>query len=181
MIESVEIINQRLLDYFGKFEGTDHPNYRLVWSEDQFEKRLCDFTEYGIELSIPEVREVRKYSYIHNKYVLEKACPVPSTNKELTTKLSMEPIWTFEDKFGHALMPTWAAIEILIYTIHSSLHKKKIEKEDELMLPTKEATEERIRIMEQELFGDSSRIEDSLRYDSAVGYGIRKRNDSKFN
>jgi len=181
MIESIEVINQRLLDYFGKFEGTDHPNYRLVWSEDQFEKRLCDFTEYGIELSIPEVREIRKYSYIHNKYVLEKACQVPAGNRELTTKVSHEPIWTFEDKFGNALTPTWAAIEILIYTIHSSLHKKKIEKEDEIMLPTKEATEERIRIIENELFGNETKVGDSLMRDEAVGYGTRKRNDSKFN
>src|SRR6266699_1879734 len=152
MNESIETINQRLIDYFGYFQGTEFPNYRVVWSDDQFEKRFCSHTNSGVELLQPDVRLVPKYSYIRAKYILEKACIVP-LGTELIDKISMEVVWTFEDKNGNALPPVWKAIELLIYTINNAIANKSDYPKYKEPLFSPEQVKERIEVMEKDLFG----------------------------
>ena len=79
-METLEIINKRLKDNYG--ETVDRPNFRIVWSEDQFENRLTHFTDEGFELIHPEVRQLPKYKqWIHDKYVLERLTEVPIINE----------------------------------------------------------------------------------------------------
>lgn len=178
-LEPIEEINKRLVDHYGYFED-GQPNFRIVWSDDQLEKRLVDYTEEGLSLLVPEIREVRKYNYIKHKYVLERLVPVPFYNKELVTKLSYEPVWTFEDAEGNPVPPRFISAKILadgiIEAMWNAGHKPAV-KQPEKELNTKEAIEARIDIIEEMLYGNESKITDALKNDSAVGYGTRKRND----
>src|SRR5712691_9728847 len=165
MAESIETLNQRLIDHFGKFENGE-PNYRISWSEDQLEKRACTHLN-GVELLFPEIRETRKYEYIHNKYVLERLIPVLG-NDELTTKISYEPLWTYEDKLGNGIVPTWIGTKFIIDIVNQATGKYIVEKEPEIEQNTKEAREERIKLLQEELFGNSTKIGEALAYDHAV-------------
>lgn len=178
-LEPIEEINKKLLDHFGRFENGE-ANFRIVWSDDQLEKRLMDYTDEGLQLLNPEVRTVKKYSYIKSKYVLERLVPVPEYNAELTTKLSYEPLWTFEDQEGRPIPPTFIGAKILIDIVIENMWlagHKPVKKQDEKDGNTAEAIEERVKILESQLFGNESSITDALKNDSAVGYGTRKRND----
>jgi hypothetical protein len=179
-MESVEVINQRLLDQFGRFED-GRPNWRVVWSDDQLEKRFVTHTKEGFELPSPVAAEVRKYSYIVARYVLEKIVPVPQIDgNELTTKTSYEPIWTFEDSHGNALPPIYDAISLLIRTVNENLYRagRNIPyKTPEGMGNTAEEQKMRADKLYQELYGNETSVSDALSLDTAVGYGTRQRKD----
>src|SRR5689334_9373374 len=85
LVEKIEVLNSRLVDHFGIDTVTGDAIWRIVFSEDQFEKRLGtydDITKGGIYLrTVTEVREVPKYrQWIHKKYILERLVLVPETN-----------------------------------------------------------------------------------------------------
>lgn len=183
-METLEALNKRLSDNYGLFED-GRPNYRIVWSDDQVEKRFGTFpkyTESGIFLgNTTEVREVLKYPYLAHQFVLEKLMPVPNLNvEELGLRLSYEPLWGFRDRFGNPVKPTWLGIEFLITTIRENSQKHNGVKypTPELELQTLEAQFERQKLLEEELFGNETPVGDALKWDSAVGYGTRQRNDS---
>lgn len=117
-------INDRLKHHFGIDTITGAIIWRIVFSEDQYEKRLGTYDDYsrgGIYLrTVTEVREVPKYrQWIQKKYVLERLVVVPEQNqKELpTSKISYEPLWVFEDKDGNYLPPKWEAAKFIIDTV----------------------------------------------------------------
>ena len=95
----IEDINEKLKGRFGLKD--DKPRFQLVWSENEQEYRPVEFTR-GMKLLYPEMMYVRKYSYIKDRYVLEK-----------WRDGSYEPIWVFEDKNHEFLMPIWRATEII--------------------------------------------------------------------
>ena len=102
-------INRKLIEVYGlSLDG--NPKYKLVWSENETEKRRRTISSSG--QVIEEVREVPKYSYVCERWILEVY--VPTDNDELTTKISYEPLWVFQDKNGNYLPPVWPAIEIII-------------------------------------------------------------------
>lgn len=176
--EQIHIINKRLLESFGKFED-GRANWRVVWSDNEFEKRLVEVTDEGFQLLEPYVKEVPKYSYARHRYILERLVPVPLYS-ELTTKTSYEPIWTFQDNNGNYLPPIWEAIYLLVNTVQNNLAMAG--RNAPYKLPegegnTKEEIEQRINKLQEQLFGNESALTDSLRLDSAVGYGSRQRND----
>ena len=87
LTEPVDSINKQLVDHFGTDTITGLAMWRVVFSEDQFEKRLGtydDFTPSGIYLrTVTEVREVPKYrQWIKRKYVLENLVLIPDINKK---------------------------------------------------------------------------------------------------
>lgn len=181
-MEPIAVINQRLLDYYGR-SSENQAIWRVVWSDDQYEKKYSNVTKGGIELLGKTLQTMPKYSYIHARYVLEKLVPVPEgAVVEFDEKTSYEPIWTFEDKNGNPLPPKWEAIELLIKTIMDNMNRATspyarymAELKD---TNTKEGIEERVRILEEELFGNETRIGDSLAVDNGVGYGVRQRHDN---
>lgn len=93
---SIEKINQYLARDFGYFNGTE-PIYRVVWSEEEVEKRLSKHTDEGFELINEVVMEKPKYKqHIHNKYILERCLEIPSFVKtDLVDKYSYEPVHVF--------------------------------------------------------------------------------------
>ena len=163
--ETIVNLNKRLRDYFGYFDGIQ-PNYRIVWADDQLEKRLVDCTPEGMQLLYPEVREVKKYNYIKERYLLEKLVPVSELNAhELVDELSYECIWNFEDQYGFPLPPKWEAIEFILDTLHKQMGKKAIYKEPE---KTVESEKERIDGLIEDLFGNETSVGDALSYGSGV-------------
>lgn len=186
LAEPIDVVNQRLIDYFGLFE--DQPKWRLVFSDDQFEKRHGTFNDYTPEgffvRQVTEIRLVPKYrQWIQHKWVLERLTAVPEQcQEELLTRLSYEPIWVFEDKKGNPLPPIWLAIEFIIQSMFGHVGKKYVVPSEE------EANEKRIQSLQESLFGNESVIADSLAYKEAVslagandgiaGMGSQQQEDS---
>lgn len=185
-METLEIINQRLRDRFGRFGTSNLPYFRVVWSNEQFEKRLITHTREGFELPNPVVEEVPKYKqWANNRYILEHLVAVPAEfQKDLGgEQLSYEPLWTFQDNKGEPLAPSWAACEFIVRTMRENMQTAngRPKYKDPLAgLNTEELIEaERMQIeaVKQDLFGNETSVGDALMQDSAVGYGIRQRND----
>lgn len=180
LTESVDVINKRLVEHFGIDTLSGSPIWRIVWSEDQFEKRLGVYDDYspgGIYLrTVKEVREVPKYrQWIQKKYVLERLVVVPEMNQEElpTAKVSYEPIWVFEDKDGNYLPPKWEAAKFIIDTVYAAQYgnknlRKYVDDEDSqeksLQLKQKRVDE----IMEA-LWGDQAAHHDAVINKEAVG------------
>ncbi len=168
--ETVETINQRLIDYYSTaWNGL--PIFRIVWSEDQFETRATKYTDAGLELIYPIYKELPKYrQWIHNKYVLERYVVVPEVNaQQVTEKLSYEPIHVFEDGAGNALPPKWEAANFVIRTLLAAQGKKSMRSyvED---LDNEETKHERLDKLQEELFGNETDVGDALAHKEGVGY-----------
>ena len=174
LLEPIETINSRLIDHFGKFHITDLALWRVVWSEDQTEKRLTQYTDEGFQLLIPEVRELPKYrQWIHNKYLLERLIGVPEfVETDLIEKLTYEPVWVFEDNQGHALPPKWEAIYLIINQVYSQASKytgvkyKDPEAVDPKLAP--EIKRAGIEALQLELFGNETDTGDALAYREGI-------------
>lgn len=170
LTEPIESINKQLVDLFGIDSVTGRPIWRVVWSEEQFEKRLMNVTNEGFHLLIPEVREVPKYrQWIKERYVLERLTVIPEVNEnELPTeKLSYEPIWVFETQRGVYLPPRLDAAKIVIDTVYAAMGKSSLAKYKE----TNEAPEEKdIRLgkLQDELFGNETEVGDALAHNQAI-------------
>ncbi len=118
--ESIESINEKLLIEFGTEFG-DTPRFRVVFSEDQYEKRWTEFTDEGFELLHPEVRLLPKYKqFIREKYILERLVPVVGET-DLLTKISYEPAWVFQDKNGNYLPPFFEGCRYVIDSMYQAI------------------------------------------------------------
>ena len=179
LTEPIDSINKQLVDHFGTDTITGLAMWRVVFSEDQFEKRLGtydDFTPSDIYLrTVTEVREVPKYrQWIKERYVLERLVLIPDVNvSELPTqKQSYEPLFTFENAFnGEYLPPKFEAAKLVIDTLYAAIGKKSMIKYlDMLKEGTPEAKEARINKLQEELFGDESNLLGRTITGEAVAY-----------
>jgi hypothetical protein len=178
----VDEINKLLLDNFGKFN--DQPRFRVVWANDQFEKRMVEYTPEGLELPEPKILEVPKYitAWHRDTYILEMLMPV-GTLTDLVTSVSYEPVWTFRSQTtGEVLPPLYGACKMVAETIMINMQrtyegpKYKDPESDAKVAP--DIKLERIMKIEEELFGNETPLGDSLKRDTAVGYGTRQRSFS---
>lgn len=177
-MERLEDLNKRLIDHFS-VAWNGEAIFRIVWSEDQFEKQRCEYSEKGILLLYPEIREVPKYrQWIHNKFVLERLVAVPSVNtNDLTTKVSYEPLFVFEDKDGNALPPRWEAAKFVIDNVMAAQGNDNLTKYADKNEPI-EVKEERINRLQEELFGNETNTGDALAHGQGVA-GFYPNNDMK--
>ncbi len=167
LTEKIEDINKWLKRDFGCFPD-DTPNWRVVLAGEQIEKRVMTYTDSGMQLLFPEVREVKKYQHIDPaKYVLERQVPVMGET-DLITKTSYEPAWTFEDRFGNYLPPVYMACKFVIDRIYSQQDKAGFMKKYNDPAADPEYREQRVKDMEFKLFGNETPVGDAL----AHGYGI---------
>lgn len=168
--ETIESINQKLLDEYGvEHDAGGQPRFRVVFSEDQFENRLTEFTDEGFQLLQPEVRLLPKYrQYIRAKYVLERLIPVDPKNTDLTTKVSYEPAWVFQDNKGNYLPPFFEGCKHIIEALMSQIEgANTYTKYKDKNVSPEERKAEIIKVEEQ-LFGNESEVTDHL----AGGTGI---------
>jgi hypothetical protein len=115
----VEFINRWLRDQEKKLNG--EPTYRLVWSDKETEVRLGtfnDFTPSGLFIrTVTEAREVLKYPFIKERWILEKYIPPEmAANAEIPSTMfgSYEPLYVFENAAGEYLKPTLKVVEFII-------------------------------------------------------------------
>jgi hypothetical protein len=171
-LEKLETINERLLNRFGKFEI--QPKFRVVYTDEQFEKRLSLLTPEGLTLATPRTIELPKYPWKPGKFVLEMLHAVPEVNRpELTTKLTYEPLFFFENEKGEALPPKWEVIEIVLSTVLENVNRQQQNKYRDPMsgLRTddlKEVRKMELDQMKDELFGNETPVGDALAY----GHGV---------
>jgi len=167
-------INRKLSDTYGKFDTTDKAVWRIVWSEDQVEKRWMTHTREGFELQQPEVQEVPKYrQWIQEKYVLERIVAIPEfVENELVEQISYEPVWVFEDKTGKPLPPIWPAVHLIVEQVYKQAAKVTGAKykDPEVVDPkmTKEDQLARVDRLVKEMFGDETDTGDALAYKEGV-------------
>ena len=168
-MEPITTLNQRLIDHFGLDTASSNPIFRVVWADDQVEKRKMDTLDSGVVLLHPQVREVKKYSYLHDVHVLERLVIVPDEQQiELAgVKMSYEPLWVFVDATGNPLPPKWEPIKLIVDTLHAAIGKKSLKKYVDPDA-SEGAQEERITKLHDELFGNETVVGDALRYKEGV-------------
>lgn len=170
-MESIETINTRLIDFFGTDGTTRQPIFRIVWANDETEKRLVGETENGVQLLIAEVREVKKYPYLKDLYILEQLVEVPDVNvHELPTqKVSYEPLWAYCNDKREPRPPTWPATKMIIDIMFAAKGVTSLRKYvDSELNTTEDGRQERISKIQEELFGDETETGDALRYKEGI-------------
>jgi len=146
MNESVDTLNKRLTTLYGR-NSDGRPVYRLVFSTSQVEKRRGEFEDYYGKIFLRRfvgVREVPKYPYCMDRWVLEILLPI--YNPEVFGSEvygSYEPLWVFQDKDGNFLQPIWLAIETIINWNRNLIKKSPsdFEAEEQKELEKQEAEE----------------------------------------
>lgn len=170
----IDILNNRLRDHFGLFEN-GQPNFRIVWSEDQFEYRFGTYEKRsasGLYLGEETVTKyVPKYSqWMPNQWVLERLTGIGGkvTAKELTTKTSWEPLFGFGIGRNNI---QWDSVKVLIEDLlekaHAHFYGPKY-KEGLDTLPTKEGIEYRVNAYKKLLAENDSPMADALYHGEGV-------------
>lgn len=171
---TVELVNKRLLQDYGRFSTTDKPMWRVIWSEDQMEKRWVTHTKDGFAYLEPEVQLVPKYrQYIQDKYVLERIVALPEfIENDLVEQVSYEPVWVFEDKHGNALPPIWPAVRLVVEQVYKAaavqVGRKYVDPDEAKSKMTKEERLAEVDKRVKELFGNETATGDSLAYKEGV-------------
>ncbi|MBI3334381.1 hypothetical protein HYZ97_02755 [Candidatus Pacearchaeota archaeon] len=167
--ESIESINAKLLYEYGvEISAGNLPKFRVVFSNDCYEKRLTDRTDEGFELIQPEVRLLPKYKqWIHEKYILERLVPVVGET-DLVTKVSYEPAWVFQDKNGNYLPPFFDGCKFVIESIFSAIDKANTHTKYKDKNISVEERRAELKKVEQELFGNETDVSDALSYGTGV-------------
>lgn len=183
MTESVTRINKQLETLYGKHDNGE-PNWRVVWSEDQFEKRRGDYedrTPEGLLIrAVNEVRTVPKYrQWVHEKWVLEHLTPIPEMQQDeiVGKKLSYEPIYVFQTVLGDPLPPKIEPIKFLIDHLLQGMNEPpKTRYKDPESDPKEAAARQQMKIskIQEELFGNESDVSDALARGDAVGFTTSK-------
>lgn len=167
--ESIESINQKLLEEFGTEFG-NAPKFRVVFSDDQFEKRWTDFTDDGFELLHPEVRELPKYKqYIRAKYVLERLIPITGET-DLVVKISYECLWVFEDKNHNYLPPFFEGCKHVIESMYQAMGRKDTFTKYKDKNTSSEEREAELKKVTDQLFGNETNMTDDLHTGSGVSF-----------
>jgi len=181
MNEELNILNTRLKDYFGQVT-TGEANWRVVYSNDQFEDRHGEYedrTPEGLLIRrVTEWRNVPKYrQWIQDKWVLEALVEVPLGTLELGTKLTYEPMYAFPHIDKQPRIPIWAAVRLLIDSVNEKVgvtvgaRYKDPESNPQEAAVHKDAELARIQ---EDLFGNETDIGDALAYRQGVGFTTSK-------
>ena len=135
-------INEYLIRDYGRDVATGLPRFRIVWSDNEMEVRKGPFNIYSGNLFLrtePGPKKMHKYTYIHQKYVLEMLTDTPVT--DVVNSLSnryYEILHQFRECVcpahykscectGKFQMPVYGPIKFLIHlVIHPNKHRKSV-------------------------------------------------------
>lgn len=128
MSEGITWINKKLIEEYGKDVSLNLPNYRIVFSTSQREKRYGTFNDYSesgyIYLrTVTETREVPKYNEYPDLWILE-TIQANLANPELHEKWSYEPLWVFGANNSER-QPVWRAVELIVKS-HKIIRKMHV-------------------------------------------------------
>lgn len=165
-------INRRLLDIYGR--EFDRPRYRIVWSEDEYNRRWTKYTDDGFELQQPEVRNLPTYKqWIHEKYVLEKLIESPvGAESDRVDAIEYEPLHTFQTKNEVFLYPYFEACKYVIDNLHAAMARTMgvAYKDPEIFSPGDaiEIKKQKAARIYEMLFGNETDVTTSLAYGEGV-------------
>lgn len=111
-----ESINDKLELYYGR-ELDGRPRYRVVWSTNLTERRVGEFNEFYGSIYLRTtigVKEVPKYPYDRDRWILEKLFYVK--NKEILAEKpgSYEPVYVFKGPSGEFLPLAWKVVDMIV-------------------------------------------------------------------
>lgn len=114
-------INQYLQDTYGRtVEGL--PLFRIVWSTGLTEHRFSEYHDFYGEVflrAVREVREVLKYPYAQDRWVLERIQLTDERIKQMGLQTDKpyhyEEIYTFQDKQGRFLPLSRDKVDTALY------------------------------------------------------------------
>jgi hypothetical protein len=135
----------------------DLPNWKLVWSEDAMELRKGEFSEFlgSVFLrTVRDVRWVRKYSYIKDRWILERWFPPEICyTDELPNSVqgSYEPVFVYEDKNGLALPVTIKSLEHIIGAANRPRKVSAEQRELEIMNELTKAEDQEVKDFEDSI------------------------------
>lgn len=119
--------NYRLQQLYGNHVETELPLFRVVFSDDEVERREGEFwySEGGILYSTPvrEIRTVPKYDFLDGQWVLEILTFVPH-NAEIKSGYTYEVLWAWDK----GLPLNWNAIEKVVYVYLNKVKSPKVPK-----------------------------------------------------
>lgn len=127
----IEMLNDRIGNEYMSIDG--RRLFRIIWSESAFENRhgtFREFTESGLFIrEVTETRRVRKYNYIHNRWIFEAWAPGNLTaNRELpdATNGDYVPVYVFENKRGEYLPPNEKVVRFLIAAVYGKVKRDEV-------------------------------------------------------
>lgn len=180
LTESIESLNRQLKDLYGMDTLSGLSIWRIVWSEDQLEKRLMHVTPNGIQLTNPKVMEVKKYfDFTKDRYVLEQLVLVTGMNAEMlpSQNISYEPMYVFEHgKLQTYLPPRLDIAQAIIDTVNTAKGKGNMKKYFDPDADVGEALEnkkKRIDNILEQISGDESGLGGAIVHGEGVGYGVK--------
>ena len=136
MTEEHKSLNNWLRESYGR-TVTGKTKFRIVWSEDITEHRKGQFNEFYGKIflrTIIGIRELPKYNYIHNRYILEGWKDEDlSFNGEVPEAKGGDyiPIYVFEDRNGNPLPITYKVLTFIIASIQGRVRKDNEISEEE--------------------------------------------------
>jgi hypothetical protein len=114
----VERINKKLGELYGKNLSGKH-NFRVIWSDDQLEFRDGTFNDYYGSVFVRTfkgIRQVPKYSYIKERWILEILVP-PVMHHGLVDHNGYEPLYVFESAKREYLVPKLEVCKIILHLV----------------------------------------------------------------
>jgi len=146
MLSFVEVLNERLVRYYGNEKHTGLPKYRLVRSETQTEKRYGSYDvvtqETGIWLGTKQgLVEIKKYWYMSPCWLLERVEINTNRKDTIHEKYTYEPLFPFLDKEDKPLDLNWRVLEFFLDRLEKA-EKRFLNEADHLAQEEKRLEEE---------------------------------------
>jgi len=192
LAENINTINRQLRELYGIDTISTNVIFRVVWSNDQFERRFGEWNDYDkndiLIRTVTEARYVPKYPFNKDRYVLERLVIVPETNRtELCDlKSSYEPLWVFQNLDDDTYLAP--RIDICQFIINNVLEAQHRPKGYRRYVESQAATfgflggknkEERLKEIKEAMFGNETPITDALMAQRGVSLSGLKVPSSK--
>jgi hypothetical protein len=117
----VASINRYLEDHYGKLT-TGETIFKVEWTTGLTEKRFSEYTDFYDETpirTVKEVRQVLKYPFAQDRYVLERIVPISESARQaglaVDGQYSYEEVYLFQDRLGQYLPLTLDKVEQALY------------------------------------------------------------------
>ena len=181
----IDDFNKKLKDVYSSEVFSGRPIFRLVFSNDYREKRLGEFVDTDSNNNfvrrVTEVRDMLKYPYLKDTWILEKLVWMGGLNPELPEAkgYSYECIWAFVNKHGEPLYPHYHIVEMIINSLLNGKVERKTDAhwdaEEREKMEREEA--EYFEILKEEGRSDLFAFEDFVFLDSTKRFGANGENN----
>lgn len=176
MTKNVTEINRLLKQHYGD-DLTGRPRFRVVWADGEVEKQFGEFEDYYGNIFLRRytgVREVKKYPWIGQKWILEKLMVNPAPDTIVGAAYTYECIFVFQNANAEYLPPVFEVAKIVIDTLLYGTPMTKGQRESQ----DAQALAKEIEFFEDYIGGDYSDLAFALRHGEAVAVPGEVKSDS---